>query len=224
MSVRRLSLLVFMIAAQGFSGMPGSGFYPGFRGGYGYRGGFYGRPLQGGPRWGWGPGWFVPRLPLGCLTLSFGGAAWYYGGGFWYQPSGAGFVVAIPPVGLLVPVLPPDCSTVVLGGVTYFCANDVYYTAAAPGPGYVVAAPPPGQPPPGSPDAAALDALVIIPRNGQDEPRILADRQDAQRFASNQAGYDPARADPTDPGTPRARQRYLRVMKSYLEDRGYTVK
>jgi hypothetical protein len=65
---------------------------------------------------------------------------------------------------------------------------------------------------------------VIIPRNGQTEAKILADRQAAQRFASNQAGYDPAHSDPADPGTPRARQSYLRAMKGYLENQGYTVK
>lgn len=43
------------------------------------------------------------------------------------------------------------------------------------------------------------------------------------RFAENRAGYDPARSDPNDPGTPRARQSYLRALKSYLEERGYSV-
>jgi hypothetical protein len=208
--------------------MPEGRFQPGFRGGYGYRGGFYGRPgWYGGPRWGWGPGFFVPGLPLGCLTLSFGGAAWYYGGGYWYRPYGVGYVVDLPPAGIVIPALPYGYTTFVYGGVSYYCADDVYYTAA-PG-GYVVTAPPPGRenlpgPQPGSPDAAALDALVIIPKQGQSEDRILADRREAQRYAAAQSRYDPARSDPTDPGTPRARQSYLRAMKSYLERRGYSVK
>jgi hypothetical protein len=69
-----------------------------------------------------------------------------------------------------------------------------------------------------------MDAMVIIPRHGQSDDKILADRRDAQRYAAAQSRYDPARSDPADPGTPRARQSYLRAMKSYLENRGYSVK
>ncbi len=83
--------------------------------------------------------------------------------------------------------------------------------------------PPPMPPPAGSPDAAALDALVVIPRKGQSDAKLQADRLTAQRFAANQAGYDPAHSDPSDPGTGRARQRYFQVMKSYLENLGYAV-
>jgi hypothetical protein len=227
-------LLAFLVCAQAFGGMPEGRFNPGFRGGYrggygfrggyGYRGGYYGRPgwYRGG--FGWGPGWFLPALPLGCVTIGFGGAAWYYGGGYWYQPYGGGYMVALPPVGIAVSVLPSGCSTLVVGGVTYYCANDVYYTAVPGGTGYVVAAPPPGQPRAGSLDAVALDALVIIPRNGQSDDKIMSDRRDAQRFAMDQSSYDPADSDPADPGTPRARQAYLRAMKTYLEGKGYTVK
>jgi hypothetical protein len=229
-----LILLGLLAAPPASAGLPGAGPYPRFHGGYGYGGHGYGYGYRGYGYpgrfygWhGWGPGYYFPVLPVGCLALSFGGAAWYYGGGYWYRPSGVGFVLDLPPVGLVVPVLPPGCTTLVLGGVTYYCANDVYYTAVPSGQGYVVAAPPPGAatpaPPPGSPDAAALEALVIIPRNGQKEAQILADRRDAQAFASRQARYDPAHSDPAAPGTPRARQAYLRAMKAYLESHGYTV-
>jgi hypothetical protein len=232
--VVRICMFGFLTAAQAFAGIPYGGYrrFGGYRGGYGYRYGspFYGRAgWYGGPRWGWGPGFFVPVLPFGCLTLSFGGVPWYYGGGTWYQSSGAGFVVAIPPVGIVIQTLPPDCSTVQYGGVTYFCANNVYYTALPSGQGYGVVAPPPGtipppsQPAPGSPDAAALDALVITPEKGQDPARLQVDRLDAQRYAANRTGYDPAQSDPTDPGTPRARQAYLKNLKSYLSARGYAV-
>jgi hypothetical protein len=98
---------------------------------------------------------------------------------------------------------------------------------AAPPPGVAPpsgAAPPPGQAPAGHPDDAALDALAIIPRNGQNEEKMLADRREARAYAAGQSGYDPARADPADPGTARARQNYLRAMKSFLETRGYSVK
>lgn len=223
----RSAVLGLLMAAQASAGIPRRGYYPHDRGYYGYRGHFYGH-YGWGWGWGWGRGYYLPLLPAGCLALSFGGAAWYYGGGYWYRPSGLGFVVDLPPVGLVVPVLPLGCSAFNWGGVTYYYANDVYYTAAPTGPGYVVTTPPPqaappSQPPPGSPDAAALDALVVIPEKGQKEAQILADRREAQQFASRQAGYDPARSDPSDPGTPRARQAYLRAMKTYLENHGYKV-
>jgi hypothetical protein len=103
-AVQCLSLLGLLVTNQAIAQRPG--YFPGPRGGCGYRGGFYGRPG-------------------------------------WYQPYGEGYVVDLPP---------------------------------------------------------------------------------AERFAQNQSRYDPARSDPADPGTPRARQSYLRAMKSYLETRGYSVK
>ena len=238
-SIARLAALGLCLSAPGFAG---------FRGGYP---GPYWRPFphyypgrwRGG--WGWGPRYVYPGLPRGYVSFTFGGAPWYYCGGFWYRPWGASFIVDAPPIGLVIPFLPLGCSTLVYGGATYYTLDDTYYTAAPSGPGYVVAAPPPDQPlvaqpppaqppaaqpapappqpAPGSADALALDALVIFPKNGQSEEKMLQDRRDAMRFASAQTGYDPARSDPNDPGTPRARQDYLRSMKAYLEQRGYSV-
>lgn len=265
----RTLVLGLLASSQAFAAMPGGGDMPrfrggyggGFRGGYGWRGG-PGYGWRGGPRYGWGRGYYLAGLPFGCLTLAFGGAAWYYGGGYWYRPYGDGYIVDYPPAGILVPFLPSGYVTCTYSGVPYYWADDVYYTAVASGPGYVVAAPPPGATPPSSqppipplsqapsqtgsqnpspspsqpsslppsqasasePEATVPDALVILPEHGQAEAQILADRQAAQRYASSKAGYDPARSDPADPGTPRARQAYLRAMKSYLETRGYTVK
>ena len=228
-SAARLSILGLLMAAQGFAGIPrGGGFYWGVH--RGFRGGFRG-PTFGRARWrgAWGPGFFFPAVPLGCVTLTFGGALWYYGDGFWYRPWDAGCLADYPPAGIAVPSLPPGCATYSEGGVVYYSAHGVTYTAA-PGGGYVVVKPPPGrvalplQPPPGSPDAAALDALVTLPRNGQSEAAMLADRREAQLFATNRTGYDPARSDPDDPGTPRARKAFLNTMRTYLEGRGYTVR
>jgi hypothetical protein len=272
-SMGRTLALGLLASIQGFAAMPGGGAMPrfhggyggGFRGGYGWRGG-PGYGWRGGPGYGWGRGYYLAGLPFGCLTLAFGGAAWYYGGGYWYRPYGAGYIVDYPPAGIVVPFLPSGYVTCAYSGVPYYWADDVYYTAVPSGSGYVVAAPPPGATPPPSqtyseppgptpsqpsdqtsgesasqspgqpprlppsqpsanePEAAVPDALVILPENGQTQAQMLADRQAAQRYASSQAGYDPARSDPADPGTPRARQAYLRAMKSYLETRGYTVK
>jgi hypothetical protein len=105
-----------------------------------------------------------------------------------------------------------------------YWANGSYYTGAPGGSGFAVAAPPPGQSPAGSPDDAALDALVIIPGNGQNEEKMIADRREARVFAMGRSGFDPARGDPADPGTARARQSHLRAMKSFLEGRGCSVK
>jgi hypothetical protein len=124
------------------------------------------------------------------------------------------------------------------GGVPYYNYDDVYY-ADAPSGGYVVVDPPPetGRQESGKPaqpksetpdaghvDAAALDALLIIPKKGQSEEQMVTDRKEAQLYALDKSGYDPTHSDPSDPGTPRARQAYLRAMRSYLEERGYSVK
>jgi len=221
-SLARVAILGFLAAAQGLAGMPAGRFNGGFRerpyGGFRYP--YYHRTWW---RGGWGPGFFLPALPFGCVAITWAGSPWYYGGDCWFRPFGAGFIVAAPPVGILVPSLPPDCTACVAGGVTYYWANGTYYTAATPGPGYVVAAPPPGLPPAGKPEDAVLDTLAILPRNGQNEEKMIADRREAQAYAMGRSGYDPARADPADPGTPRARQSYLRAMKSFLEARGYSV-
>ena len=75
-----------------------------------------------------------------------------------------------------------------------------------------------------SPNNAPADALLIIPKEGQNEQKMQADRQNAQRYAAEESGFDPAHSDASDPGTPRARRAYFRAMKSYLEERGYSVK
>ncbi len=106
----------------------------------------------------------------------------------------------------------------------------MWYKADPGGGGYVVCAPPPGreapaaQPAPGTPEDAGLAPLILIPRKGQTEEQMLADRRDAQRFAAEKSGYDPVRSNAADPGVPRARQNYLQNLKAFLEGRGYSVK
>lgn len=181
--------------------------------------------------------WFYARgpvvrgLPRGYVTYRYRGAPWFFHGGSWYRPWRGGFRGGYPPVGLYIPLLPLGYMAFWFGGVPYYSYEGVYYTDAPSG-GYVVAAPPPeeegarqpAQPKIESPDSAALDALLIIPKEGQNEEKMVADRKEAQRYAMEKSRYDPAYSDPSDPGAPRARQAYLRAMRSYLEERGYSVK
>jgi hypothetical protein len=196
------------------------GFHGGFRGAGPVRLGIYGGIRGGG---------MVRALPMGCVSYRFGGAPWFYGGGIWYRPWGLGYAPFYPPVGLCLAALPFGYMTYYYSGVPYYYYQDVYYTDAPSG-GYMVTEPPvaepeyaqPSRPAPASDPAA--DALLIIPKQGQDEKKMQADRQNAKAYAVDESGYDPARADASDPGTPRARRAYLRAMKAYLEERGYSVK
>jgi hypothetical protein len=199
------------------------------RGGYGP----VSRGIYGGFRG--GPGRSLRVLPMGCVSYRYGGSPWFYGGGIWYRPWGLGYAAFYPPVGLALAMLPFGYLTYYYGGIPYYWYQDVYYVDAPSG-GYQVAAPPAGDPypqaapPPPAPSGAASpnnapsDALLIIPKEGQNEQKMMADRQNAQRYAMDESGFDPARSDPNDPGTPRARRAYFRAMKSYLEERGYSVK
>ena len=192
------------------------GFGPPARGIYGRGGGFGGVRLS--------------VLPFGYRPYRYGGIDCYYGGGIWYRPWGGGFAPFYPPIGLSLTVLPFGYSTYYYGGVPYYWYEDVYYTDAASG-GYVVADPPVQgdsyrpAPQPSRPSVESpADSLLIIPKEGQSEQKMQADRQSARNYAMDESGFDPGRADASDPGTARARRAYFRAMKSYLEERGYLVK
>ena len=90
-------------------------------------------------------GYVYGTLPLGAVSIGFGGGNFFFQGGVWYRPySGRYIVVAAATGHLPATVLPPDYATVWVGGVPYYYADDVYYNVA-PGRGYVVVAPPPGR-------------------------------------------------------------------------------
>ena len=210
----------------------GGGFHGG--GGFGgaYHGAGYGRGSFG-SGYG-GRGWFggnVRALAGGYSRAWYGGSPYYCSGGFWYRPWNGWYLGCYPPIGLWIDTLPLGCDPFWADGVHYYTNQDVYYTDAASG-GYTVTAPPygldasptPSRPIPGSPDALALDALRIVPEKGQDATKAKADREDAQRYAEQKSGYDPADSDPEDPGTPRARRAYFPALRTYLADRGYSVK
>ena len=111
-----------------------------------------------------------PALPEGYRPYYRGGSRYYFSGGIWYAPSGPGFVVIRPPVGLVISVLPPYYSTVWFGGVPYYYADNVYYSWQPDQNGYAVVDPPenadaPSAPPPDA--APAQQDLIIYPKNGQ---------------------------------------------------------
>jgi len=196
------------VGRAGVAGIARGGFRGGMRAGFGFHG--YGT---------------VGVLPRGYMTYRWGGSPYFCSGGFWYRPWGGAYVGCYPPFGLYLPILPLACTALWLDGVRYYTYQDVYYTDAPSG-GYVVAEPPTSRVAP-APSAergdAAGDALLISPKEGQSPERMKADRSDAQRYAMQKSGYDPAYSDPNDPGTPRARKAYLRAMRTWLEDHGYTV-
>ncbi len=167
-------------------------------------------------------GSFVRVLPPGPRAVYYGGTRYYFSGGVWYRPSGWGFAVVAPPVGIVVPFLPPFYTTIWVGGIPYYYANDVYYTPS--GDGYAVVAPPPGEAEAVPPVAGEL---FIYPTQGQTEQQQADDRYECHRWAVGQTGYDPT--EPPEPGATGAQQAqkhadYQRAMGACLEGRGYTVK
>ena len=101
-------------------------------------------------------GYGIATLPYGNVGIGFGPDRFFYQAGVWYQPSGAGYVVVQPPVGIVAPALPPAYTTVNVAGTPYYYANGTYYIAT-PG-GYAVAQPPA--------DPAALASAVVPPAPG----------------------------------------------------------
>lgn len=129
----------------------------------------------------------VARLPGGSVSIGFRDTHWFFHGGVWFQPLGAQFVVALPPIGIVTPMLPPAYATLWIGGAPYYYANGVYY-AASPGQGYVVVAPPPGadtvQPVASAP--MVLPDPIVYPRAGQSAVQAQADQHDCRRWAMAQ--------------------------------------
>jgi hypothetical protein len=173
-------------------------------------------------------GYQVAALPPGFVRVGFAGGPFFFSAGVWFRPLRQGFVVVRPPVGIVVPVLPPAYATLWIGGAPYYYANDVYYSAAPSGPGYVVVNPPPGAaeataqpPPPPAPPPAAPSDLIVYPRGGQSSSQLLSDRAECSRWASSQTGFDPA--NPAA-GEPQGQANYQRAEAACLEGRGYTVR
>lgn len=73
------------------------------------------------------PGYVIRSLPRVALTISLGGLLFYYADGVYYRHHQSGFVVSVPPVGLIVPTLPLGYVMLQLHGLTYYYYGNVYY-------------------------------------------------------------------------------------------------
>jgi hypothetical protein len=160
-------------------------------------------------------GFVYGALPVGAVSVGFGGGNYFFHGGVWFRPYGARYVVVQPPIGIFLPVLPPDYATVWVAGAPYYYADGVYYNVA-PGRGYVVVAPPPGvdttqtMPPP-APAPAAPDP-IFYPRNNQSPAQTEADRRDCNAWATSQPQ---AMADA---------KVFQRATDACMDGRGYSVR
>jgi len=158
-------------------------------------------------------GYVTGVLPLGAISVGFGGGNYFFHGGVWFRPVGGRYVVVTPPIGIFLPVLPPDYVTLWMGGAPYYYANGTYY-APAPGQGYVVVAPPPGADTaqPTQPPAPPAPEPIIYPRNNQSAAQTEADRRDCNSWATTQPN---AMADA---------KVFQRAVDACMDGRGYTVR
>jgi hypothetical protein len=144
-----------------YSGYPerinASGAY--WRGGY-WHGGHWGGAFWPAVFYGAGFAWFLPVLPDGYATYSYGGVPYYYANHVYYtwDPSYEGYVATDPPP--------------VSGGSA----------AQPPAEG---AAPPPSPPQASAPSGRQL---FIYPKNGQTDEQQSKDRRECQEWAASQAG------------------------------------
>ena len=160
-------------------------------------------------------GYVYGTLPLGAISVGFGGGNYFFHGGVWYRPYSGRYIVVQPPLGIYINTLPPDYATVWVAGVPYYYADDVYYNVA-PGRGYVVVAPPPGidttqTAAPPAPAPVAPDP-IFYPRNNQSPEQTEADRRACNAWATTQPQ---AMADA---------KVFERATDACMDGRGYSVR
>jgi hypothetical protein len=162
------------------------------------------------------------RLPSGYRAVAYGRSRYYFNDGVWYRPFGRGFVVDMPPFGLIVPFLPLYYTTLWVDGLPYYYANETYYNQTAGG--YMVVEPPKGEVAQAPP--ATAGQLFIYPRNGQSKELQAKDRYECHSWAVSQIGYDPTQTTGSVPEaqTNQKRADYNRAMGACLDARGYTAK
>jgi len=73
------------------------------------------------------PGYITRSLPSVALSIALGGLLFYYIDGIYYRHHTGGYIVAVPPVGLIVPRLPLGYTIFRSRGLTYYYYADVYY-------------------------------------------------------------------------------------------------
>lgn len=168
-------------------------------------------------------GRIVKVLPKRRYPIRYRDRDYFYFGGVWYLPSGPGYSIVRPPIGIVVPILPSFYTTIWFGGIPYYYANDTYYLWRADLNGYQVTAPPEEQTQ--TEPAYLADEIFIYPKEGQSEEQQADDRYACHRWAVEQTGYDPTQP-PSDLSTDTLSQQradYQRAMKTCLEGKGYSV-
>lgn len=176
------------------------------------------------------PGVMVRSVPRDAYIAHYRGAPYYFRGGVWYRPVGPRFVVARPPIGTVITVLPSAYTTVWFGGVSYYYADYVYYRWDPAASGYVVSAPPDGSAyeadasPPMS--STSSGDVFVYPKQGQSDEQQATDRYECHRWAADQSGFDPTKAQGgvATGEVNGKRADYQRAQAACLEARGYTVK
>jgi hypothetical protein len=170
------------------------------------------------------PDYRVKVLPHRRHVIHHHNRDYFYISGVWYLPSGSGFVVVRPPLGVIVPILPPFYTTIWVGGIPYYYANDIYYAWRSDLNGYEVTSPPVKEDEPPPPYVA--DQLYVYPKEGQSEQQQADDRYACHRWGVEQTGYDPTQP-PTNLAVSelnKKRADYNRAMKACLEGKGYSVR
>jgi hypothetical protein len=158
-------------------------------------------------------GYVAGVLPVGAVSIGFGGGNYFFHGGVWWRPYGGRYIVVAPPFGIYAPVLPPDYVTLWIGGAPYYYADGTYYSQVV-GQGYQVVAPPPGADTaqPATPPAPPAPDPIFYPRNNQSAAQTEADRRDCNGWATSQPN---AMADA---------KVFQRATEACMDGRGYTVR
>ncbi len=73
------------------------------------------------------PGYTIRTIPKVAISISLGGLLFYYSDGIYYRHHRSGYIVIVPPIGLIVPVLPLGYTVFHVRGSTYYYYADVYY-------------------------------------------------------------------------------------------------
>jgi hypothetical protein len=157
--------------------------------------------------------------------------SWRGGGGYgWYTGR---FYGGAGPLGygLLFGTLPSYCETYQWGGAAYYYADNNYYQWNSSVGAYETVQPPPGLVDQVQAQAPAMHELFIFTEAGQSNEQLARDREDCQRLAAKQTGFDPRAAGST--GTPAnpssadaaaaVHEDYLRADAACLMARNYSV-
>ena len=164
----------------------------------------------------------------------YGYHGWGYGYGYGYgygDGYGYGYGWGTPYYSF-VSVLPWYVGTSWWNGVPYYYADNTYYTYND-GAGQYQVVPPPGNAEAADANANAANASAanspdpyVYPNSGQSPEQQQTDRYECHRWAVDQTGFDPTRADGSAGGNPSGASvdAYRRAEGACLEGRGYTVR